>query len=396
MPHSQALLDALQSSNYSQAATLLKDSGSITLDMPEYDRSRLLDKLLDEKAFEVLLLMLEKNIIEKDVYEYDNFRNSVFERILRVRNTDEEFLSFLDQFMSGLDNISDEVNGQTLFSWALDEGAGIFFFKALINAGLDLNYVNNSEQTYLHQIAQNNRVSPEVSMELAELLISNGADVNALNIVRETPLMIAVSRNKKALIPFLLEQGADPNLADHKGETPFYFAVVGLLDLSVYEQLRSYQQPDFEIKTRDGVAILFEYLRRLSNRASENDIRMLTTLIGDGADILQPSVYYGSERTPLDISAEKSFEIFKVIADPERIDINSTDQDGNTLLHKVCAYDVNYDQEMAKETYRKVKFLLENGADPGITNRKDQSPMDLASTDNLKTKTVALLLAHKS
>jgi len=51
---------------------------------------------------------------------------------------------------------------------------------------------------------------------------------------------------------------------------------------------------------------------------------------------------------------------------------------------------------MAKDTYRKVKYLLERGANPNVTNNKDQSPMDLASTDNLKTKTVALLLAHKS
>ncbi|MDO7742560.1 MAG: ankyrin repeat domain-containing protein, partial [Pedobacter sp.] len=60
----------------------------------------------------------------------------------------------------------------------------------------------------------------------------------------------------------------------------------------------------------------------------------------------------------------------------------------------VCAFNVNYDQNVAKETYRKVKFLLENGADISLTNTKDQTALMLASDDNLKTKTVQLLLSN--
>ena len=76
----------------------------------------------------------------------------------------------------------------------------------------------------------------------------------------------------------------------------------------------------------------------------------------------------------------------------DSIDINEQDNEGNTLLHKVCAYNVNYDAEAAKETYRKVKLLLENGADKDIANDKDETPLMLASGDNLKIKTVELLM----
>ncbi|EDM37526.1 ankyrin repeat domain protein [Pedobacter sp. BAL39] len=396
MPHSQALLAALKSSNFPETANLLENSGAIKLEVSEYEWSQLLDQLLREKAFDTLLLLLQHNIIEKDIYEYDTFRASLFEKILRYRPVDEDFLGFLERFFSELDNINDEVKGQTLFSWALDEGADLFFFKALIAAGFDLGQVNSAEQGYLHQVAQNTRVKPETSMELAELLLSEGADVNAQDIVRKTPLMTALSRNKKALVSLLMEHGADANLPDQTGETPFYYAVVALLDPQLYEEMRNHQQPDSDIQTRDGVTILFEYLKRMSNRASENDIRLLKSLIEDGADLLQPAIFYGNEKTPLDVSAEKSFEVFKTIIDLDRVDVNHADDHGDTLLHKVCAYNVNYDQDMAKDTYRKVKYLLERGANPNVTNNKDQSPMDLASTDNLKTKTVALLLAHKS
>jgi ankyrin repeat protein len=47
---------------------------------------------------------------------------------------------------------------------------------------------------------------------------------------------------------------------------------------------------------------------------------------------------------------------------------------------------------MAKETYRKAKLLLEQGADISITNDKDETALMLASGDNLKIKTVELLM----
>lgn len=58
----------------------------------------------------------------------------------------------------------------------------------------------------------------------------------------------------------------------------------------------------------------------------------------------------------------------------------------------MCLFDVNYDAEAAKETYRKVKLLLENGADKDITNDKDETALMIASGDNLKIKTVELLM----
>ncbi|MNR10898.1 Ankyrin repeats (3 copies) [compost metagenome] len=90
--------------------------------------------------------------------------------------------------------------------------------------------------------------------------------------------------------------------------------------------------------------------------------------------------------------AEKKSEILQTALTNGNIDINRQDDEGNTLLHKVCAYNVNYEAEKAKETYRKVKLLLENGADKNITNNKDQTALALASDDNLKIKTVELLM----
>ena len=102
--------------------------------------------------------------------------------------------------------------------------------------------------------------------------------------------------------------------------------------------------------------------------------------------------HYGQPKSGIDFIVEKKSDILKSVLENVSLDINEQDNQGNTILHKVCAYNVNYDAEAAKEIYRKVKLLLENGADKDITNDKDENALTLASTDNLKIKTVELLM----
>ena len=59
---------------------------------------------------------------------------------------------------------------------------------------------------------------------------------------------------------------------------------------------------------------------------------------------------------------------------------------------KVCNVNLNFEAEKAKDIYKKVKLVLEKGADISIRNAQDKLPIDLASNDNLKEKTVQLLL----
>jgi ankyrin repeat protein len=128
------------------------------------------------------------------------------------------------------------------------------------------------------------------------------------------------------------------------------------------------------------------------NGSSERDIIFLKKLIEDGADPYQPASYYSKSVSPLNMIAEKSAAVLEGVLETGAIDVNRQDDKGNTLLHLVCAYNVNYEQDKAKETYRKVKLLLDQGADSSITNDNDQTALMLASDDNLKAKTVELLM----
>ncbi len=62
------------------------------------------------------------------------------------------------------------------------------------------------------------------SMEIVELLLKNGANINLRNRDGETPLTIAVTKNSMELVKFLLENDADINLRNRDGETPLTIA----------------------------------------------------------------------------------------------------------------------------------------------------------------------------
>ncbi len=67
---------------------------------------------------------------------------------------------------------------------------------------------------------------------VCRLLIEHGADVNALTSANETALMLAASNAKVAVVDYLLEKGANPNLKDAKGKTALDYAIAA--DITEY------------------------------------------------------------------------------------------------------------------------------------------------------------------
>ncbi len=211
---------------------------------------------------------------------------------------------------------------------------------------------------------------------------------------KQNSLHIAVERDKKDLLDILLANGAKPNEQDWKGNAAFYYALAHKLDGEVYKKLAAREPADFIQRNREGQTILSEYLRMM--QGSDNDIALLGQLVTDGADLDQEAPYYNEPKTGWDWIAEKSAEILGLMLKKTGRDVNHQDDDGNTLLHKICAINCHHSHEAAKQTYKKVKLLLEAGADESITNSRDETALMLASSDNLKTKTVDLLLKAKN
>ncbi|TPD71842.1 ankyrin repeat domain-containing protein [Flavobacterium microcysteis] len=381
----------LNSGKFSEVLDQIANGEKLPKTLNEYSKSSIFDRLFQQKQFEIIRLFLENGVIETDVYEFDSFDKSIFQSVTRGLQTDDESLAFFREFISKFDNINDEVGAKTLLGYFFEKGASLESIKILVEAGCDVNFKNNAEENFLQQVIKTNLMKPELSLSYLEFLIGEGLDVNAQDIVQKTPLITAIEFNRNEYIDLLLQNGANPNHADKNGNTAFFYAVAHKLDVRLYDLLRNYDMPQLDILNKDQVTLLFEYMRMMYD-TSEKSLELLRKLIEDGADIYQTSSYYSRDVTPIDLVAEKKPEVLQALLDIGISDINRQDDSGNTLLHKVCAYNVNYDTEKAKEMYRKVKLLLENGADVSITNDKDQKALDLASDDNLKIKTVELLM----
>jgi len=106
-------------------------------------------------------------------------------------------------------------SGDLLFE-AVDSGSPFLtglslFFGANVNA-------NYSGWTPLHEAAYWGRT------EIAKLLLSHGADVNAKDNFGWTPLHKAAEEGKTEITKVLLSHGADVNARDWKGWTPLHWA----------------------------------------------------------------------------------------------------------------------------------------------------------------------------
>jgi len=395
MQNEDTIIQAFRRSDFQTAKQLLDNGEALPKTIEKFALGDAVRQIVNARRFEFLDLLIDKGLIELDIYEYDRFDGTIIEQLFTSLKDNEADLEWFRQFLSKVINKNDEVNNQTLLGYAFEKGAPPEIIKALIDAGCDTSYKNNAEDNFIMQVVGNYYRDEAKAVAYIDLLIARGLDVNAPNIVKKTPLMAAVQKGKEHLLDILLKNGAEPNQPDKDGETAFFNAVVNWSIYSVYEKLASYEMPDFDLRDKAGETILTGYLRRMYKESGDN-LKILERLIDDGADIRQTAPHYGVDKSGIDWVAEKSPGVLEMVLSKDIIDINEADNKGNTILHKVCAFNVNYEQDKARETYKKVKLLLAAGADTKLLNDQDKTAADLAGDDNLKVKTVELLLTHQA
>lgn len=61
-------------------------------------------------------------------------------------------------------------------------------------------------------------------LKISQLLLDNGADINAQDFQGNTPLILAVKKKNIELVTFVILHGADVNLANNDGITPLHQA----------------------------------------------------------------------------------------------------------------------------------------------------------------------------
>jgi ankyrin repeat protein len=91
-------------------------------------------------------------------------------------------------------------------------------FKEMVDALEDINMQNKYGWTLLHIAIRRDR------RDMVEYLLQKGADIDKTDGVGWTPLMEAIMDDKTELCKYLVEKGADQSIANERGATAFMLA----------------------------------------------------------------------------------------------------------------------------------------------------------------------------
>ncbi len=221
----------------------------------------------------------------------------------------------------------------------------------LLDGGAAVNERSLDElRTPLHQAAKSQ------DRGIIKLLLDKGADIDAPDVYKMTPLMVAVCHGQLGNCKVLLERGADASLRAFYGES--------ILELAV-----SNEYPAI-------VRLLLEYGVDINTRD-----RVGGTVL-NSAIMIDEVTYIGGVkmRRYSDSFSTTKLEIMRLLID-NSIDIEARLSDGTTALHNAALVGDN----------EAVKILLDAGADPNVVDDCNRKALWAAVREN-NVESVKLLL----
>ena len=241
--------------------------------------------------------------------------------------------------------------GRQYFSEDVDEDLNV-------SAGADANDRNQgfwSGWTVLHRAANTGQT------DIAELLIANGADVNATTAdFRYTPLFWAVRRGHRAMAELLIRNGANVDATDARASTPLHHAAmqgdIGIVRLLLENSAVVY------VKTVSGD---YPGETPLHTAAFAGHIEIAELLLAYGADVNATDQYI---YTPLRRTVDQGYLTLAELFIEQGADITTTDGSGVTLLHVAAR----------KGHIAIAEMLIKKGLDVNAMDRSGFTPLDYA------------------
>jgi hypothetical protein len=147
--------------------------------------------------------------------------------------------------------------GRSPLHWAVITG-NINAVEALIEYGASTTCVDKQGMTPLHAVY----LAPSSSqVQCGRLLVDSGADVNALDAWKRTPIRIAAGFNNTSLefLNMLIQKGADINCRDIYGQNALLKSIQGKKEAT---QLLLYHRADAEARDKYGNTPVLEAIYR--------------------------------------------------------------------------------------------------------------------------------------
>ncbi|MCL2169279.1 MAG: ankyrin repeat domain-containing protein [Defluviitaleaceae bacterium] len=306
-------------------------------------------------------------------------------------------LEVLCEFGASLDGADDR--GKTLLH-TVCEVMDIEWIRLLIKNGADHAVTDNKGNAPLHLLAAAKR-HPKTT-EMIDLLIENGAALDAFNndlrtpffvsnepmilkhllslgamvdpqdIRGNTPLHNAIDADNPQMVKFLLEAGADNNVQNEKDESPYQMALAKNRRAIISMIEKSSVTIDLDGDDMDAAFM----------RACKGGRRGVAEMLVRSGNI--DTTYVDDfGRTPLHYIAKMGMTALANFLISQGVDVDYTDNAGQTALHFAAG-------NRQKEVF---KLLINNGADMDIADDKGVLPIHLV-TNRGQHDLLALMLAQ--
>lgn len=253
-------------------------------------------------------------------------------------------------------NVNAAVDGKKSFPVGLAADSGdLAKLQSLLDAGANVNAA--SEHGYiplinvLYHLQDNAKIFPVV-----ELLVTYGADIDAVTSYGESPLTTAAMQGRFDVVKFLINAGAKTNRLNW---TPAMRAIC----LGTLEELQKIIDDGGDLEGRD-------YFGRTAwlLSATVGDVQKTELLLAQGADLEERGRMGDTALANCVARGHVAMARWLINAGA---DVNTADDSGNTPLM------------IASQTGQAecVQLLLDAGADPGRKNTYNDNALSMASTD---------------
>eukprot|EP00912_Choanoflagellata_sp_UC4_P002394 UC4_evm8s1505 len=283
--------------------------------------------------------------------------------------------------------------------------------KVLINAR-----ERKSGNSALHFAARNGHIS------IAEILLQNGAEINARNLARKTPFFLAVDSQHRMMCQLLIEWGANVDLPRSDKVKPLESLknpdMFSFLEFKIVERrvlLRALQNKgdsfiirrvQEHISKENTLCSLNSWVCNIGSLMHVCALQGYSGLDGEGTfcciDIIKAggNARLLNSRGQTALHCVRCIDLARQLIKSFHFDVNAVDHNGNTPLHEICEEnDGNVKRDKNKDGFHPyldlVGLYMEEGAWLDIKNNKGMTAAHLCASAGM-TDGIIKMLAQKT